>query len=208
MVISFELSGKNSISLIVQLYDQSDSDSGNDTALSHALELTEKYKTDDCRQSDIHDVKDDLDILISPACDLTDRAVHCFTGEHGDAALKLEPDPECEHKTTDSKIEQLLRIIAHGDIVDQKAGKICQIAVNKRQYRLNDDLNGLAFSPKQGNLYRDLDYAEYIQPAAEGEQIADQRYRIRHRRNRRGSQPCLGREGNAHRGDEESDQEQ
>ena len=150
----------------------------------------------------------ELDILIASACDLTDRAVHCFTGEHGDAALKLEPDPECEHKTTDSKIEQLLRIIAHGDIVDQKAGKICQIAVNKRQYRLNDDLNGLAFSPKQGNLYRDLDYAEYIQPAAEGEQIADQRYRIRHRRNRRGSQPCLGREGNAHRGDEESDQEQ
>ena len=48
MVISFELSGKNSISLIVQLYDQSDSDSGNDTALSHALELTEEYKTDDC----------------------------------------------------------------------------------------------------------------------------------------------------------------
>ena len=152
----------------VNLNDIADNDRCNDAAFADALEFSGCNKTNYRRRDDIKHVKQDFNIFISFARDLADRAVHRFTREHGNAAFELNPNAECQNETAQGHPKELGKISVRLNAVNQLAGEVGHIAIDKRQNRLNKNFNRFAFLAKQNNLHRNLEQAPNIQPPAKG----------------------------------------
>ena len=163
-----ELFGQFIKNQVVKLDDIADDDRGDDTAFADALQFAGCNKADDCRCDDIKYIKQDFNIFIPFAGDLADRAVHRFTREHGNAAFELNPNSERQNNAAQSHPKELGKIRVRLNAVNEHAGEVGHITVDKRQNCLNDNFDRFAFLAKQNNLHRNLEQASNIQPPAKG----------------------------------------